>query len=181
MTNRITVAENAGFCFGVRRATDLIEREIASGSRTRLFTLGKLIHNDTYNARLEAAGVRTTTVEEIEAVAASCAAEGEARVFVRAHGMTRQTEETLTRCAASYPGFSFTDCTCPYVKKIHRIAAENSGPDEEGRERLLDLLFASGRTIVMALHELSSGVARTSRLGSFFTRIVHLANGRISA
>lgn len=53
--------------------------------------------------------------------------------------------------------------------------------DEEGRERLLDLLFASGRTIVMALHELSSGVARTSRLGSFFTRIVHLENGRISA
>ena len=77
----VIVAQNAGFCFGVRRATDLIEQEIAAHDGTRIFTLGKLIHNDTYNARLAAAGVRVIGTEEIEQVAASCAAEGNVRVL----------------------------------------------------------------------------------------------------
>lgn len=136
----VIVAQNAGFCFGVRRATDLIEQEIAAHDGTRIFTLGKLIHNDTYNARLAAAGVRVIGTEEIEQVAASCAAEGNVRVFVRAHGMTKETDALLARCAAEYPGFAYTDCTCPYVKKIHRIAGENSGTDEEGRERVFVLI-----------------------------------------
>ena len=44
----ITVAKNAGFCFGVARAAKLIE-EAADNAvcGERIFTLGKLIHNDT--------------------------------------------------------------------------------------------------------------------------------------
>ena len=45
---KIKVAENAGFCFGVRRATEELERCIASkNGEARIFTLGTLIHNDT--------------------------------------------------------------------------------------------------------------------------------------
>lgn len=156
----VIVAENAGFCFGVRRATDLIGQEIASGSRTRLFTLGKLIHNDTYNARLAAAGVRVITAGEIEAIAASCRTEGDARVFVRAHGMTKETDALLSRCAAEYPGFSYTDCTCPYVKKIHRIAGENSGPDEEGKERAFILIGSSDHPEVIGVLSYFTGERR---------------------
>ena len=49
----IRVAENAGFCFGVRRATDTIEELIKSkGQGDVICTLGKLIHNDQYNEYL---------------------------------------------------------------------------------------------------------------------------------
>ena len=52
---KVTVAKSAGFCFGVARAADAVESEIKIDPRgERIFTLGKLIHNDTYNARLAA-------------------------------------------------------------------------------------------------------------------------------
>ena len=47
---RITVAKNAGFCFGVARATKAVESEMAARvSGERIFTLGRLIHNADYN------------------------------------------------------------------------------------------------------------------------------------
>ncbi|MBQ1963289.1 MAG: 4-hydroxy-3-methylbut-2-enyl diphosphate reductase, partial [Clostridia bacterium] len=44
---KITVAENAGFCFGVKRATDRLEQALkqAQGGE-RILTLGHLIHNE---------------------------------------------------------------------------------------------------------------------------------------
>ncbi|MCQ2354368.1 MAG: 4-hydroxy-3-methylbut-2-enyl diphosphate reductase [Clostridia bacterium] len=153
MTGRsVIVAKNAGFCFGVRRATELIEREIASGEKIRIFTLGKLIHNDSYNRRLAKAGVCVIGTEDVERIAESTLREGAARVFVRAHGMTRETDALLHRCAEEYPDFTFTDCTCPYVKKIHRIATENSVPDPtDGRERIFILIGSASHPEVVGV------------------------------
>ena len=39
----ITVAKNAGFCFGVSRAVELVEKSAASGKL--VCTLGPIIHN----------------------------------------------------------------------------------------------------------------------------------------
>ena len=66
--HEITVAKHAGFCFGVKRATDMIAEKIAMQDGDRIFTLGKLIHNDTYNAQLAANGVGVTSVDELEAL-----------------------------------------------------------------------------------------------------------------
>ncbi len=131
----VTVAKNAGFCFGVKRATDAIEREIAESRGKRdIYTLGKLIHNDSYNKRLAAAGVRVCAVEELSNIARATEGGRGAIVFVRAHGVTRETYKLLSELSATYSGFEYTDCTCPFVRKIHRIAEENSG---EGREFIL--------------------------------------------
>ena len=49
----IEVAKNAGFCFGVRRATDTVEELIKNKSKGDIIcTLGKLIHNEQYNEHL---------------------------------------------------------------------------------------------------------------------------------
>ena len=41
----ITVAKNAGFCFGVKRAVDELQKRIDEKSvGERIFTLGSLIH-----------------------------------------------------------------------------------------------------------------------------------------
>ncbi len=131
----VTVAKNAGFCFGVARATAAVEREMAERvSGERIFTLGRLIHNETYNQRLAAGGVTVIGEDDIERLCAEATAAAPVKVFVRAHGMTAETEAHLGACAARNPAFSFVDCTCSYVKKIHRINAEHSALNAAARE-----------------------------------------------
>ena len=123
----IEIAKNSGFCFGVTRATQAVENEIDKNiPGQRIYTLGTLIHNDIYNARLKARGVSVASVDMLCDLADSASAESPVRVFVRAHGIDIETEELLMRLAASNPYFTYVDCTCSYVKKIHRIVEENS-------------------------------------------------------
>ncbi|MBO5305231.1 MAG: 4-hydroxy-3-methylbut-2-enyl diphosphate reductase, partial [Clostridia bacterium] len=123
MSEKITVAKHAGFCFGVKRATETIEAEIGKGG-TRIYTLGHLIHNPIYLRRLEERGVRSVTMEEMDGIAASATGESPVALFLRAHGVPREVEAHLIELSEKYPYFTFVDCTCPYVKKIHKIAAE---------------------------------------------------------
>ena len=123
----ITVAKNAGFCFGVRRATDSLEAAIEqSREGERIFTLGTLIHNDTYNAMLQSRNVNVTSIDEIEALASTASADSPVTVFIRAHGIPKQDEELMERLAQENPNFRYVDCTCPFVKKIHNIAKNHS-------------------------------------------------------
>ena len=127
----VTIAKNAGFCFGVKRATDKLEDAInkrASGER--IFTLGNIIHNDIYNRELASKGVRVIGIDEVEKLAATASEESPVTVFVRAHGIPKQDEELLAHLAAKNKFFRYEDCTCPFVKKIHKIASENSGEDK---------------------------------------------------
>lgn len=134
-TVAVTVAQNAGFCFGVARATEAVEREMRERvPGERIFTLGRLIHNEIYNRRLAEGGVTVVAAGDIERLVAEATPAAPVKVFVRAHGMTVETEALLTRCAAANPSFSFVDCTCSYVKKIHRIVAEHSELNRMARE-----------------------------------------------
>ena len=53
---QIVIAQNAGFCYGVRAA---VEKAFAAAQNGPCWTLGSLIHNREVLERLEAAGVRT--------------------------------------------------------------------------------------------------------------------------
>lgn len=128
MKNNITVASHAGFCFGVKRATDAVEKRISeSRDGERIFTLGHLIHNDTYNAELCAKGVVSIDAEDIIPICESATEESPVMVFIRAHGIPREVEMLLLSCHQKNGYFDYVDLTCPYVKKIHKIASENSG------------------------------------------------------
>ncbi len=156
-SRKVTVAENAGFCFGVKRATELIEAKIAERDGSHIYTVGKLIHNDTYNARLAAAGVGVIDEKDIERLAASACEENRVVLFVRAHGMTRQTDSLLRGSAASNPYFSYVDCTCPYVKKIHRIAGSNSPQEGDAEEKIFILLGSADHPEVIGIVSYFSG------------------------
>ena len=126
----VTVAKNAGFCFGVKRATDELERAIAEKKGgERIFTLGTLIHNETYNKSLRDRGVEVTDVAGAAALAKTATADSPVMVFVRAHGIPREDEQALRELSEKNPHFKYKDCTCPYVKKIHNIAKNNSSSD----------------------------------------------------
>ena len=127
---KITIAKNAGFCFGVKRATDSLEEKIKSKKLgERIFTLGTLIHNETYNEMLKSQGVGVTSIAEIPSLALSASVDNPVTVFIRAHGIPRDDEEILSSLASQNPYFSYIDCTCPFVKKIHNIAKKYSSED----------------------------------------------------
>ncbi len=127
---KITVAKHAGFCFGVKRATDRLEEALKNAhSGETVCTLGHLIHNEGYNETLRRRGVSTVSEADLPTLAQQADEAHPVTVFVRAHGCPRETQETLERYAAENPYFRWVDCTCPYVKKIHTIARENSKPD----------------------------------------------------
>ena len=126
----ITVAKNAGFCFGVKRATDSLEAAIKSKSEgERIFTLGTLIHNDTYNAMLKDKGVRVTSIDKVAELAESASSDAPVTIFIRAHGIPKQDEALLSSLSEKNPYFRYFDCTCPFVKKIHNIAKQHSAED----------------------------------------------------
>ena len=127
MSNKVTVATHAGFCFGVKRATGMLEEKIARAQKNeKIYTLGNIIHNEGYMKRLERLGVSVTSEDELLKLAESAVENGRVTVFVRAHGMTKETEALLVRLSTENPWFSFEDCTCPYVSRIHGIAEKNS-------------------------------------------------------
>ncbi len=122
---KITLAEEAGFCFGVKRATDFVEHALFEG-RCRICLLGKLIHNSIYNAELAARGAYVIRTEDAEQIAVL----GEpATVVIRAHGICREKEAKLRALSEEYPNLHIEDMTCPFVKKIHRIVEENTDQD----------------------------------------------------
>ena len=125
----IEIAKNAGFCFGVKRATDALEEAIAARSGERIYTLGTLIHNDVYNQQLAEAGVGITEISQIPSLVATATEEKPVRVLIRAHGIPKEDEDLLRAMTRVNPHFRYEDCTCPFVKKIHRIAAEYSSPE----------------------------------------------------
>ena len=107
----ITVSEYSGFCFGVKRAVDMINKSLDTTDQP-IFCLGELIHNRIFNDSLKARGVTFITSEGIADIP-----EG-ALLFLRAHGTTKQMLDTLADRNIEY-----IDATCPYVSKIHRIVA----------------------------------------------------------
>lgn len=113
---RVILAKTAGFCFGVDRAVNMAYELANSGARAA--TLGQLIHNSLVTDDLAAKGVRIIS-------SPTEARRGET-VIIRAHGVAAEVYEELKGTGAE-----ICDATCPFVKKIHRIVAENSGEDTE--------------------------------------------------
>ncbi len=109
---KITLAETAGFCFGVDRAIKLIEKLLDEGKSVA--TLGPIIHNTQVIEDFKKRGV--CVVEN-----ASEVKEGTVLVL-RTHGVT---EEVLADVKKS--GVEYIDAACPFVNKIHKIVRYNSG------------------------------------------------------
>ena len=110
----VTVAKNAGFCFGVSRAVELVE-EAAKSGRT-VSTLGPIIHNRHQVGRFEDMGVSVISQPED--------AQPGSTVIIRSHGVSRAVQQRLEQV-----GVEIIDATCPFVKRIHGLVerAESEG------------------------------------------------------
>ncbi len=127
----VTIAKHAGFCFGVKRATGELEAEIARyrGSGRRIFTLGRIIHNDYYVEKILAAGVEEISRDDVPQVIEAADRGEDISLVIRAHGELAPIVEDLADCAKRNGNFRLLDCTCPYVTRVREIAEQNSGED----------------------------------------------------
>ena len=108
----IVLANNSGFCYGVKAALETVYDALAQKQEdTVIYTYGPLIHNEAVVEELEQKGVRICRTPE--------EADRNATVIIRSHGVDRQTDTALRQNAGAV-----IDATCPHVKKIHRLAEE---------------------------------------------------------
>ena len=105
----ITVAKSAGFCFGVSRAVELVEKAAAEGRH--VCTLGPIIHNRHVVDRFREMGVSVIDTPEQ-------AGPGDT-VIIRSHGVSRDVYTRLEQ-----QGAEIIDATCPFEKRIHKIVAQ---------------------------------------------------------
>ena len=105
---QIILAKTAGFCFGVNRAVKLTYELLEQGRPVA--TLGPLIHNPQVVEDLESKGA--ITCDSVDDVPDGY------EVVIRSHGVGQSVYDKIsTRCLA------YHDATCPFVTKIHKIAA----------------------------------------------------------
>ncbi len=105
---KIVLAKKAGFCFGVKRAVDLVFKTARKYKDRQVFTLGPIIHNPQVLELLERQGVHILERPE-QAPAGSI-------VVIRAHGVPLEVKKRLGQ-----QGAIVIDATCPRVVKVQKI------------------------------------------------------------
>ncbi len=106
----IILAKRAGFCFGVKRATQLAFE--AAGKDQNTFTLGPIIHSPQVVNKLAEMGV---------GVAKSLDQIAEGTVIIRSHGVLASELDEAYR-----KKLHVIDATCPFVKKAQEHAKDLS-------------------------------------------------------
>ncbi|ADK82333.1 4-hydroxy-3-methylbut-2-enyl diphosphate reductase [Sediminispirochaeta smaragdinae] len=108
MNRKIVLSKTMGFCFGVRRALDLVEKALAEKGDGRVVTFGPIIHNSIVLDSLARRGVVVVhSLEELQ--------DGD-RVVFRAHGVPKSVSDQVRQA-----GYAVYDGTCPRVGKSQKI------------------------------------------------------------
>ena len=116
----VEIDSSAGFCFGVEKAIDLAEQNLAQSEE--VFGLGDMVHNDKEIDRLLTKGLKTIEVSDFKNISSG-------KVILRAHG-----EPPETYRLAKENNIEIIDATCSIVKKLQqkvKTAYENMDHEKE--------------------------------------------------
>jgi 4-hydroxy-3-methylbut-2-enyl diphosphate reductase len=98
---KIILAKRAGFCFGVKRATQMAFEAAAMDKKT--YTLGPIIHSPQVVNKLEEMGVKA--LKSLESMDSGT-------IIIRSHGVASEEIDEATQ-----KKLEIVDATCPFVKK----------------------------------------------------------------
>jgi len=107
MTVTIEKAAGTGFCFGVKRAIDILER--VAGERGTVETLGPVVHNKQVVQRLADIGVRVA--RDVDDIRGDTVATG-------AHGISPQVEDEIRARNIQIVNTTY----CPFVRRAQLVA-----------------------------------------------------------
>ena len=116
----ILLAKPRGFCAGVERAIEIVERALAQFGAP-IYVRHEIVHNKYVVENLRAKGA--VFVEELDEVPAG------ATVIFSAHGVSK-----AVRSQAERRGLKVFDATCPLVTKVHVEVAKMR---DQGREVIM--------------------------------------------
>lgn len=102
----IEIDQYSGFCFGVTRAINMAEEQLADTGH--LYCLGDIVHNSNEVERLKQEGLETITHEQLKEL-------HDVNVLLRAHGEPPETYEIARR-----NNIKIIDATCPVVLKLQQ-------------------------------------------------------------
>ncbi|WP_066873723.1 4-hydroxy-3-methylbut-2-enyl diphosphate reductase [Clostridium mediterraneense] len=112
MKRKVILAENAGFCFGVKRAVDE-SLNAKNKYNKKIYTLGPLIHNKDVVKDLEEKNIEAIDFDNIDKL------NKEDVIVIRSHGVKENVIATLNS-----KGLVVDNATCPYVTNIHKKVNE---------------------------------------------------------
>ena len=115
MPKKVKLAKYAGFCYGVKRAVESVQKLKSENPNKEVFVLGELIHNANVIKELEQTGIKT--LYELPE-------KGEGICVIRSHGESPEVIEKIKQA-----GFTPVDLTCPDVKKVQQKAIELAKED----------------------------------------------------
>ena len=132
---KLTIAKSAGYCFGVKRAVNMVYQE-AEEAKVPVYTYGPIIHNEEVVRDLKQRGVHVVReLKELENLP-------KGKIIIRSHGISRREHEAMKAC-----GFECNLSVCP----------ENSPACGEVQQRRVSDCDCRKRT--------SPGSGRNSRMG----------------
>lgn len=103
--SEVVLAEPRGFCAGVDRAIEIVERALEKFGAP-IYVRHEIVHNTTVVEQLRARGA--VFIEELSDVPPG------ATLVFSAHGVSRAVQQEAQR-----RGFQVFDATCPLVSKVH--------------------------------------------------------------
>lgn len=107
---KIILARHAGFCFGVRRAIEIAEKELTQ-KKHNVFCYGEIIHNAIAVKDLKSRGLKI--VKDLKEVPRG------GYLIIRSHGASPEVfAEALKK------NVHIIDATCPFVRKAQEIAKD---------------------------------------------------------
>lgn len=153
----ITIAHHAGFCFGVKRALELVEEMRANHSEVA--TLGEIIHNPQVVEQLRRDGVRTVD---------SPGEMSEGTLVISCHGVGPGVREE-----AEDAGLEVIDATCPFVARAQKMVASlaDEGYDiiifgDQGHREVIGLEgYGQGRARIIQQVDEADDLPYSSKLG----------------
>lgn len=154
---KIILAKRAGFCFGVKRATQMAFE--AAGKDQETYTLGPIIHSPQVVNKLEEMGVGV--VKDLSSVC-------NGTVIIRSHGVLASEMEE-----AHHKKLQVVDATCPFVKKAQEhvkylseagydvlVVGDADHPEVQGI-----VSYAMGKVYVVASGEQVTKLPKMGKMG----------------
>jgi len=107
---QIKLAKHIGYCFGVRRAIEMVEKALEEGPYP-IWTLGPVIHNPVVVDELTQKGVRIAdAISQVDA----------GTLILRTHGTTLEERQKIP------PAVHLVDATCPFVARAQKEAGRHA-------------------------------------------------------
>jgi len=114
---QIKIAKFSGFCYGVKRAIQILDKTIEESGKEHdviAYTLGPIIHNDQVTEYYRRKGIKI--IEKIDDFVDN--RRDNEKIIIRSHGAPEVVYQKATEM-----GIELIDATCPYVKKIQNTVS----------------------------------------------------------